>query len=390
MSSKSVAVLGRQTALGLAELESLYGDSVVTKLGSQCALVDLRNEQISFGRLGSCIKLAKLLTILDTTDWLKIAEYITSQLPEHVVRLDEGKLTIGLSAIGFDVSPPKVNACGLSLKKIVKQSGRPCRIIPNKTAELSSATVLNNRLFSSHNWEILVIRAGRSTYLAQTTNVQDIFAYAARDQQRPKRDPRVGMLPPKLAQTIINMANPTAESVVLDPFCGTGVLLQEALLMGMDAYGSDLEERMIDYSKANLDWLGEKYDLGARKYFLAAGDATTTQWKPFDTIACETYLGRPLVSLPDPATLNKIMTDVDTIHKKFLANVARQTSPGFHMCVAVPAWKTNAGFKHLRTLDHLAELGYTRAVFKNASAEELIYHRPGQIVGRELAVLVRK
>src|SRR5438132_1608433 len=83
------------------------------------------------------------------------------------------------------------------------------------------------------------------TILAQTVKVQDIAAYAQRDQARPKRYAKVGMLPPKLAQIIINLAvgrlpdnqlasicdipageqipRPHLELTLLDPFCGTGV-----------------------------------------------------------------------------------------------------------------------------------------------------------------------
>jgi tRNA (guanine10-N2)-dimethyltransferase len=239
----------------------------------------------------------------------------------------------------------------------------------------------------------LFVRHGRQTYVAQTVAIQDIDAYAARDQKRPKRDARVGMLPPKLAQIIINLATgfnlASPGRAILDPFCGTGVILQEALLMGYDAYGTDLEDRMIDFSEANLDWLGKQCDLTTRTYLLETGDATNFEWQNFDTIACETYLGRPFSALPAPDVLSKVMQDVDTIHRRFLQNVYLQTKPGFRMCIAVPAWKTAYGFKHLKVLDSLEELGYTRTVFSHAEAKDLVYHRPEQIVARELVVLTR-
>jgi tRNA (guanine10-N2)-dimethyltransferase len=193
------------------------------------------------------------------------------------------------------------------------------------------------------------------------------------------------MLPPKLAQIIINLAKPGAGSTVLDPFCGTGVVLQEALLMGRYAYGTDLEPRMIEYTKKNLEWL-----IGPAKQKLEVGDATSYTWESFDAIAAETYLGRPFSSTPSPTVLQEVMQDVDTIHRKFLKNVASQTKPGFRMCLAVPAWKTPQGFKHLKTLASLEEMGYTRVSFVHASNDELIYHRENQIVARELVTLIRK
>ena len=84
------------------------------------------------------------------------------------------------------------------------------------------------------------------------------------------------------------------------------------------------------------------------------------------------------------------MQDVNHIHKKFLQNVASQTQPGFRMCIAVPAWSVRGEFKHLKTLDILDELGYNRIEFVHARSEDLIYHREGQVVARELVVLTRK
>jgi tRNA (guanine10-N2)-dimethyltransferase len=223
--------------------------------------------------------------------------------------------------------------------------------------------------------------------------VQDIDAYAARDQARPKRDAKVGMLPPKLAQTIVNLAtgNSDKEVTLLDPFCGTGVVLQEALLMDYGAVGTDLEPRMVDYSQANLDWLQQRWHLPRGKFSLEVGDATNHHWQPFDSVAAETYLGRPFSSLPDAQTLSQVIRDVDTIHRKFLRNLASQTKPGFRACLAVPAWHVAGNsVKHLPTLDSLQEMGYTRMSFVHARNEDLVYHRPGQIVGRELVVITRK
>lgn len=403
--SQSVAILGRLPALGTAELESLYGPDALQLIGPGAVLIDKAPNEIAFSRLGGTIKLTKLLTILDTTNWDQIEKYLIDQFPTHLDYLDDGKLTLGLSVYGLRLNPKRLNATGLSLKKVVKASGRSCRIVPNKSLELSSAQVLHNKLYGSREWELCFIASDSKTYLVQTTHVQEIDAYAARDQARPKRDARVGMLPPKLAQTIINLATsnlpvPVDQSWqevhdrlwdVHDPFCGTGVVLQEALLMGYSALGSDLDSRMVEYTQANLSWLSERWSLPAdTAYHAYKADATDALFWDSQVIACETYLGRPFSAQPSVEVLREVMSDVDAIHKKFLQNVARQTKPGFRMCIAVPTWRTRYGFTHLKVLDNLGELGYTRAVFKHARTDELVYQREGQIVGRELVVLTRK
>jgi tRNA G10 N-methylase Trm11 len=147
---------------------------------------------------------------------------------------------------------------------------------------------------------------------------------------------------------------------------------------------------MIDYSNRNLEWLAERHDFTDQTLLLETGDATDYQWQDFDAIACETYLGRPFGSEPAPTVLNEVMRDVDTIHRKFLQNVARQTDPGLKMCIAVPAWHTKSGFKHLKSLDNLSDLGYTRMSFVHVDTRDLLYYRENQVVARELVTLIRK
>jgi tRNA (guanine10-N2)-dimethyltransferase len=391
---QSLIILGRQPALGIAEIESLYGADSLFPIADYAVGLEQSVNDIMFSRLGGAVKLCRILTIIDSTDWADIQRFLLSESPKHADMLPEGKLTIGFSTYGIQTNPKRMLATGLSVKKAIKSSGRPVRLVPNPELALSSAQVLHNQLTAERAWELVFVRDGTQTIVAQTTHVQDIDNYTLRDRGRPKRDARVGMLPPKLAQIIINLAvadTPTTGSTVLDPFCGTGVILQESQMMGYDTYGTDLEPRMVEYSEANIEWLQNRLQPIGTSWRIEQADATQANWAyQFTAIACETYLGRPFSALPKPDVLQQVMQDVNLIHKKFLQNVARQTKPGFRMCIAVPAWKTPQGFKHLKTLEILPELGYTRIEFAHARADNLIYHREGQVVGRELVVLVRK
>lgn len=388
--NQSLVILGRQPALGLAELERLYGADSLHPVDRQVAVLDVDPKDMQFARLGGTVKLAKVLTRLDTTAWPQVIRYIAKTVPEHLQYIPEGKIRLGLNVYGLRMTIAEVNRAGLEIKKAIKKAGRSVRVVPNTTLELNSAQSLHNQLTGPTGLEFVLVKDGSGTLLAQVVHVQDINAYAERDQARPKRDSRVGMLPPKLAQIIANLSAVQPGQTVLDPFCGTGVVLQEALIMGASAYGTDLEQRMVDFSQVNLDWLNTKYDL-AGSFTLDAGDATNHQWsKPFDCVAGETYLGRPFSAEPDAETLGQVSRDVDTIHRKFLKNMAQQTPTGLNLCLAVPAWKTKNGFKHLPCLDSLEELGYTRMSFVHVRNEDLIYHREDQFVGRELVVLTRR
>lgn len=390
---QTLFTLGRQPALGLAELESLYGADALQTFGNAAVLVDIDPKSVNFRRLGGATRVCRVLTKLASPYWSDARDYLLKTIPEHEQYVPEGKLTIGLSVIGVKTSTKDIERCLLEAKKRVKALGRSVRIVPNKTSELNAAQILHNNLTGSNGWELVVIGDGTHAYLVQTIAVQDIEGYAARDQARPYRDARVGMLPPKLAQTIINIAAGHLEpkgKTVLDPFCGTGVVLQEASLMGYDVFGTDLEPRMVEYSVGNLHWLREKFAVDGEYVRIEPGDATSHKWDhQLDAVASETYLGQPYATLPPLEQLQKNIRFVDKLHRDFLFNLQKQITKGTRLCLAVPAWRTSVGFKHLPVLDHLKELGYNEVKFIHATKDKLIYHRENQIVGRELVVLIR-
>ena len=388
-------LLGRQPALGLAELESLYGGASITPIGAPvtAALVDIDSKRVDFDRLGGSVKFAVVLATLPGTDWRSIEQYLIKAAATIGATTPEGKIQLGLSAYGLRISTSQLLATGLTLKKALKSVGRSVRLIPNKDIELNSASVLHNHLTGDTGCEFIIFRSGSVTIIARTLHVQDIEAYTVRDRERPKRDARIGMLPPKLAQIIINLAAGLTKPLdragtILDPFCGTGVVLQEALLMGYGAYGSDLEPRMIEYTDLNLEWLTANF-ASKPPITTEIADATSHTWGPiYSSLACETYLGRPFTSSPDAEILAQTISECNLIISKFLRNLRPQLPAGFRLCVAIPSWNSGNGeFKRLPLIDSLAELGYNHISFKHARTNDLIYHRADQIVARELLVL---
>ncbi|HEY1064174.1 MAG TPA: hypothetical protein VGE30_02630, partial [Candidatus Saccharimonadales bacterium] len=203
---KSLMILGRQAELGIAELESLYGSAVVQPVGSQAAVVDIDPCLLTFDRLGGSQKFCKLLTVLDTNSWKDVEKFLVQTAPGHSQNMPEGKMTLGLSLYDFNETVQRIEATGLTVKKAIKKTGRNVRLIPNKTHELNAAQVIHNKLTTPTGWELVFVRDNDKVYVAQTVKVQDIDAYARRDRERPARDAKVGMLPPKLAQIIINLA----------------------------------------------------------------------------------------------------------------------------------------------------------------------------------------
>lgn len=411
---KSLLILGRQPELGLAELESLYGVDKVVNLSSLAAEVDVDPCLLAFDRLGGSQKFCKILTELNSTALNDIESFLIKSVPEHSLRMPPGKMQLGLSFFGFKLKASEINKLAYRIKKAIQQTGRNVRTIPNKDLKLSSAQVIHNHLTGQNGWELVFIKHKNKTVIAQTVKEQDIASYSLRDYGRPKRDTSVGMLPPKLAQIIINLAvgilpEEARQSVceippddpiplialnksILDPFCGTGVLLQEALLMGYRALGADIDKRMLLYSEENLIWLKQNFkQLNSSGFTLLNGDAERYQWPDFNFVASEVYLGKAYSSPPSPTELSQNIEKCNSIIKQFLINLSEQTKPGLRICLAVPAWQIKPNhFKYLPLIDQIADLGYNHIQFEANSGSNLIYYRPNQIVARQLLVLVRK
>ena len=75
-------------------------------------------------------------------------------------------------------------------------------------------------------------------------------------ERRPRKKPffHPSAMPSKMARCMINLAHAKAESVLLDPFCGTGTSLIEATFIGCRAVGIDAQRRMIKGTKKNLEF----------------------------------------------------------------------------------------------------------------------------------------
>lgn len=416
-----IAILGRQPALGMAELECLYGSETVRWFSDSTALIT--SPDFDFERLGGSQKAGRVVAEL-SGDWRKASMQIVRAYTD-AWKSHDGKITLGISAFGFRVTSRDVQKTGIILKQKLREHGVSLRLIPNTEPALNTAASHHNKLgLSDNHVELLVVRAGNGNIIvAESLGAQNITALAARDQARPKTDTFVGMLPPKLARMMVNLAvgdkvlqskfydlskDPTAQNLeprsqnvtILDPFCGTGVVLQEAALLGYDIYGTDLSEKMVDYSTVNINWLVEKYGLST-DVTIEHGDAMTHTWpllrarnlelRTSIAVVAETYLGQPFSAPPSPTKLTEVRGNCNHIISEFLRNIGSQLTPSTPLCLAVPAWRDSAGrFTHLPLIDNLEKLGYERLTLSNVRNDQLLYYRESQIVARQLLILKKK
>ena len=437
-------ILGRQPEIGLAELRAVSnnqaeliapGIAMIDRSLSWDSIDDSQKKTArrQFARLGSTVKIAEVFGEIPDLSRTSLAKILREKFSSV-----EGKITIGISLYGEKFLVRDIAKVSSEVKNIL-QTKNSVRLIPNTEKALSSAAVFHNKLDSNNikKSELIFVPSNGKVFIARTIFVQNINSYTLRDRGRPKRDARVGMLPPKLAQTMINLAGggkffndfpaanlsdiPKAYSetshlsnkvympdFLLDPFCGTGVVLQEALLMGIKyPYGTDIEPRMVEYTMENLRWAVQKFNIKNYNMKIYPADATNENWLDYrrskvkpesdamelkscaDLVITETYLGRPYATAPDETSLRKNIANCDIILTKFLKNLRSQITEKTGVCVAIPCWFVRNRVFHLKLVRNLAEIGFEQ-IFYSHDKKPLIYHRENQIVGRELLVLRKK
>ncbi|MDB5178467.1 MAG: putative methylase, partial [Patescibacteria group bacterium] len=190
-----IAILGRQPELGLVELESLLGAERVQPFGRLAALIA---DEVSVDRLGGAQKIGRVLYDGPVVD--------LRPLPIDMAALltGDGKTPFAISVYGLKATRRFVEAAGLALKKELRQRGASVRLIAPSDGLAVTAAQLRHNGVLERGFELLVVVSGQRMIVARTTGVQDIDWYSRRDYGRPARSAVVGMLPPKLAQILVN------------------------------------------------------------------------------------------------------------------------------------------------------------------------------------------
>jgi tRNA (guanine10-N2)-dimethyltransferase len=142
-------------------------------------------------------------------------------------------------------------------------------------------------------------------------------------ERRPRKKPffHPSAMPSKLARCMVNLAHAKAESVLLDPFCGTGTTLIEATFIGCRAVGVDAQRRMILGTKKNLQF----YNISPEGLMLA--DSRRIPLFKVDAIVTDPPYGRSSSTLK--STTKKLVEEI-LVSSYMLLGV------GQRICIASP------------------------------------------------------
>ncbi len=415
-------VLGSNEKLSLAELSAIFPNNKWQKLDS-IVISDFSSEleiESLMSSLGGIIKIGEIIKELSLANRHSLSESVKKELVQSARREElSGKFNFGFSFYNKKNLSGDFFKLGLAVKKDLKNMGISSRMVMSREDILSSVVVEQNKLIKN-GLELCFMLDKSKVFLGKTLTVQPFKDLSERDFGRPNRDDHSGMIPPKLAQVMINLARrddrDCDKKTLLDPFCGSGTILMEAYLMGFkNIIGSDLSERAVSGTIKNIDWLIDYFENNKSKnnqknsskidkkniFNIFQSDvldlAEKIEKNSIDYIVCEPYLG------PQRGykKFDEVVMELNELYSKSLEILFDILKLGGRLVMVWPqfraegnTWKLDPSigkFKFYSMLGGGAEGG-----IKNRSNEKdktssicmsIVYGRPEQKVWREILVL---
>ncbi len=438
-------ILGRVYTLSVAEIIAVMEktDPTLGLDGSPIQIIEASEEVLIIEtqkplqaekiqkRLGGVIKILEVVDVLkkrdgDSINFTLKHYFKPSVLKKSFLKEYKGKIQIGLSVylldmdlakrspiLKFEQNKKEVTAfgepkrIGMMIKKTLTEGGFSVRLVLPEFNSLSLASVsVTKNLLLQKGAEICILAGKDKVYTAKTLIVQDFEDYGRRDYQRPARDEKQGMIPPKVAQIMINLSGCKNSDTILDPFCGIGTIIQEGLLLGFRMIGSDINKKAIKGSEQNLEWFRNRYKIAPGKYGVETCDATEVaaliekSGTFVNAIVTECTLGPLYSEYPSKTEVEHNFVSLTELYKKSFVEFSKFLPQKARIVMCIPAYKkTRTDYEMINNLDFFEELGYTfidlipqkfSKQFKFLRLTErqtAVYDRKDQIVAREIVIL---
>ncbi|MFA5413214.1 MAG: methyltransferase domain-containing protein [Patescibacteria group bacterium] len=402
-------ILGRNPALSSAEIAAIFGKrATFSSLSDEAILVDIQGELSAndvMPRLGGTVKFGKILEMPDELAAEDIAEILKNYSAKKIYfGFSFYKLEEDVSTARLKKESQKIKNLAMAIKDLLKDVKIQARWVTSKENNLSSVVVKKNKLLTEAGAELIFLIGKEKTYLGKTLAVQEFEDLSFRDYGRPARSMKVGLMPPKLAKTMINFAKVEKDETILDPFCGFGTILEEALLWGYkNLIGSDVNTETLSGARENLEWLKKNYQLPTADYQLLECDVhhLSNKFPPqsIDAIISEPYLGPPLKGDEPLEKIKETMKELSDLYLAAFQEFKKIIRPEGKISIIFPVFHTEKQDFFLPILDEIKKIGFTVAdplpkelrkysFLKTTPRNSILYFRPDQFVRREILLFI--
>jgi tRNA G10 N-methylase Trm11 len=281
-----------------------------------------------------------------------------------------GKLVFGVSLYFDDhhflrASKEAYRFIGNCFKEKLESEGIKSKFMgfpkDRRLPQLTHVEVLKKRL-TEESAEILFCISDKQAFAAKTIAVHNPFEFQKRDISRPIQR-KIFSIPPRLARIMVNLASCSQGKVLLDPFCGVGTILQEAMLTRAHIIGVDINSWCVEAARSNLEWLKNQYRLKEVSYEILSGDARhLSNQIPKETVDCivtEPDLGPALRDVPTEPYAHKIINKMEPLFHDFLLQAHIVLKNSRRLVIVTPYIRTRTGnFISMNIQDHARSVGF--------------------------------
>lgn len=362
-------VLGRDPELSKIEIESLLQtlnlDFGIIDSNNHVAVVKMSGYNSNIiNRLGGTIKIAEVISN-------------TNKIEEIETNLEKADLYPGTkNKILYFITPFNTDLLSyvedflkdyfrrIKLKALYKKNNSPSSLIRKEILEEGLDIVIYKKL------------------IAKTIAVSNPLELKQRDLGRPAVD-YMKSISIRLAKILINLSKTKESQILIDPFCGSGTILQEAMLNDINVIGLDVDKTSIEQTKLNLEWLKDAYPLKSN-YRLLNLDCRKLNSiiKKADSIVTEPYLGPFIRKVPSLFQAKQLIEELTDLYNSLLKQANLILSKGKRIVLILPRFKTLEGKMLYVDISYLAEQNGFYLAYK-----PIIYAYKESKLIREICVL---
>lgn len=376
--------LWREFKLSLAEIFSVFPEIEIVNISVDFLIAKNISKQDILQkakRLGWTIKIVEILD--EDHD-------IHNLIQNNIVNSGfEGKYTYALNMYWVK-NKSLANLLKFS-KQIIKENHLNPRFINKNNKNINSVLIIKEALIKKET-DFNIIWVKDINYFWRTIWVQNIYWYSNRDYWK-ERNMFIWMLPPKLAQMMINLANTQNKDTftVYDPFVGLWTVLIESVNMwNKKVFWSDLNPEMVRISRENVKNIDQKIDVDTRlqnsKYireidFLKEVDFIVTEWYLWEIMTQKNI---------NTQRINKQIDKLADLYEWFFAWL-KENNFKWNIVISFPFWELNKKYcffdKIYDIIKKYCEVNILLPEWISYSTTKfwsLLYKRKSQLVWREI------
>jgi tRNA G10 N-methylase Trm11 len=232
-----------------------------------------------------------------------------------------------------------------------------------KQVQLSHVEVLKKGLVENKA-EVLFCIGKKETWVSTTIAVHNPFEFQKRDVQKPNQRVIFAMSP-RMARIMVNLSACYKGKILLDPFCGVGTILQEALLEKAVVIGMDVNPWCIKAAGENLEWVSREYGLEGPDFRVLQGDIGRMVQKvgleSVDCVVSEPDLGPALREVPTSPYAERIIEKLKPLFFRFIEEAYLALKPQGRLVLVTPYIKTRSNEAIMMPIDaQIEKVGFKR------------------------------